>query len=176
MTKKRHTPKPKTSPGKASEIKRKSQKREAQKRKTRNRFNISWLWIGLGVILVVATAFLLLKPNNPSSEEISVTQAYQKYQQGGFFLDVREQQEWSQGHIPNSINIPLEMLQSRLGELSHDREIILVCHLGQRSKMGMAILQQAGFDKVTCMSGGIQAWTTAGYPLEGSNQANPAPY
>jgi rhodanese-related sulfurtransferase len=166
MTKKRHTSKPKTSTKKASELKREPQKRVAQKRKTRNRFNISWLWIGLGVLIVVAAGFLLLKPDNIPSEEISAAQAYQKYQQGVFFLDVRGQEEWNQGHIPNSTNIPLETLQSHLSELPHDQEIIVVCHLGQRSKIGMAILQQAGFDKVTCLSGGIQAWTTAGYPLE----------
>jgi rhodanese-related sulfurtransferase len=124
-----------------------------------------WLWIGLGLVILAAAAFLLLRPKSPAAPEISVVQAYEKYQQGIYFIDVRTQEEWDQGHIDKTTLIPLDDLESRLGELPRDQEIVVVCRSGRRSKQGVAILQQAGFSNVASMSGGVQAWETAGYPL-----------
>jgi len=134
------------------------------------RQNRTWLWVGLGL---AAVAFLvlaiLLWPKTTQATDISAAQALQKYQQGAFFLDVRSQAEWDQMHIANSTLIPLDELQSRLRELPRDRDIVVVCLSGHRSKEGMTILQQAGFSRASCMTGGLTAWKAAGYPLEGSN-------
>ena len=128
--------------------------------------NLIGLWIGLGIVVLAAAAFLLLRPNNTLPSEISPAQAYEKYQQGAFFLDVRTQAEWDQGHIANSTLIGLDTLQNRLTELPRDQDIVVVCRSGVRSKEGADILRQAGFTRVTCMTGGIQAWVAAGYPLQ----------
>jgi len=69
-------------------------------------------------------------------------------------LDVRTPPEYHKGHLKNALNIPLEMLRSRLGELSHDREIWTHCFVGQRSYYAARILQQHGF-KVRNLSGGF---------------------
>jgi rhodanese-related sulfurtransferase len=130
--------------------------------------NLTWLWVGLGVIIIAGATFLLLQPKASSPSEISAAQAYQKYQQGAFILDVRDQAEWDQGHIAKSTLIPLDELQNRLSELPKDRDIVVVCHSGVRSKEGMTILLQAGFSRTACMTGGLIAWQAAGYPLEGS--------
>jgi rhodanese-related sulfurtransferase len=127
--------------------------------------NLTGLWIGLGIVVLVAAAFLLFRPNSALPTEISAGQAYEKYQQGAFFLDVRTQEEWDQGHIAKSTLIPLDSLQARLNELPRDQDIVVVCRSGVRSKEGTAILRQAGFTHVTCMTGGLQAWVAAGYPL-----------
>jgi rhodanese-related sulfurtransferase len=140
---------------------RKHQKQRARKH------NLTWLWIGLGVLAVVVIGILLLRPQATSSVEITPAQAYAKLQQGAFFLDVRSQEEWNQFHIARSILIPLDQLQSRLSELPKDKEIVLVCLSGHRSQNGTVILQQAGFKHVFCLSGGLNAWKAAGYPLEG---------
>jgi len=125
-----------------------------------------WLWAGLGVAaLVVLAAAILLWPKTTQSTEISAGQAYQKYQQGAFFLDVRSQAEWDQVHIAKSTLIPLDELQNRLSELPRDRDIVVVCLSGHRSKEGMTTLKQAGFSRVSCMTGGLTAWKAAGYPL-----------
>jgi rhodanese-related sulfurtransferase len=87
------------------------------------------------------------------------------YEKGALFVDVRTQQEWDQGHIAGSILIPLDVLQSRMGELPRDKDIVVVCKSGARSKEGTTLLRQAGFTRVTCMTGGIQAWVAAGYPV-----------
>jgi rhodanese-related sulfurtransferase len=135
--------------------------------KTR-RQNLVWLWVGLGIVIVAAAAFLLLRSKTTAPTEISAAQAYEKFQQGVFFLDVRSQAEWDQGHIAKSTLIPLDELQNRLNELPKNRDIVVVCRSGVRSKEGMTILQQAGFSRSASMTGGLIAWKAAGYPLEGS--------
>ena len=138
---------------------------ESHGRRNDHKQNLNGLWIGLGIVILVAAAFLLFRPTSTLPTEISATQAWEKYQQGAFFLDVRTQQEWDQGHIAKSTLIPLDDLQARLSELPRDQDIVVICRSGARSKEGAAILRQAGFTRVTCMTGGLQAWVTAGYPL-----------
>jgi rhodanese-related sulfurtransferase len=115
---------------------------------------------------LLGAAFLILRPQGALPSEIQVTQAYDMYQKGAVFLDVRTQEEWNQGHIARSLLIPLDQLQQRMNELPRDKDIVVVCKLGSRSKEGAAVLRQAGFARATCMSGGIQAWVAAGYPIE----------
>jgi rhodanese-related sulfurtransferase len=149
-------------------------------RKTSRR-SLAWLWVSLGALFVVGIGIILIRPgNNPTPEstspqasatsvEITPAQAYAKYQQGAFFLDVRSQAEWDQYHIARSILIPLDQLQNRLSELPKDQEIVVVCLSGHRSLSGTTILLQAGFTHVSCLSGGLQAWMAANYPVEGNN-------
>ena len=142
-----------------------SNKAASRKHRKHNQQNRNWLWIGLGVLVLIAAAILFFSFGQASPTEISVAQAYEKYQQGAFFVDVRTQEEWDQGHIARSTLIPLNDLQSRLGELPRDRDIVVVCRSGVRSKEGMTILRQSGFTRATCMSGGLLAWVAAGYPV-----------
>jgi rhodanese-related sulfurtransferase len=100
--------------------------------------------------------------------EITPAQAYAKYQQGAFFLDVRSQDEWNQFHIAGSTLIPLDELPNRLNELPRNQDIVVICLSGHRSQSGVAILQQAGFPRLSYLSGGLQAWTAAGYPVQGN--------
>ncbi len=155
MSKKHKTSKPVSSP---------SSSNRSHKTHQQNRI---WLWMGLGLatVLILVVAFLLW-PKTTQPTEISVSQAYQKYQQGAFFLDVRSQAEWDQMHIARSTLIPLDVLQNHLNELPRDRDLVGVCRSGVRSKEGMTILQQAGFLRASCMTGGLIAWQAAGYPLE----------
>ena len=136
--------------------------------KTRKQNRI-WLWVGLGLAIAVLAAMILLSPKTTQATDISVVQAYQKYQQDAFFLDVRSPAEWDQVHIANSTLIPLDELESHLDELPRDRDIVVVCLSGHRSKEGMTILRQAGFSRASCMTGGLTAWKAAGYPVEGIN-------
>jgi rhodanese-related sulfurtransferase len=128
--------------------------------------NLTWLWIGLGALLVAFVGIRLLSPKATPSVEIIPAQAYAKFQQGAFFLDVRSQAEWDQFHIAGSTLIPLDQLQNRLSEIPKDKDIVVVCLSGHRSQSGTAILQQAGFTHVSCLSGGLQAWMDANYPIE----------
>lgn len=129
------------------------------------RRNLTPLWIGLAVLVLLGVGFLLLQPQSTLPSEVQVTQAHDMYQKGALFLDVRAQQEWDQGHIARSILIPLDVLQSRMNELPRDKDIVVVCRSGARSKEGATLLRQSGLTRATCMSGGIQAWVAAGYPI-----------
>lgn len=74
-------------------------------------------------------------------------------------VDVRTEAEYNRKHIPNAINIPLDNLRERLSELSRDREIWVVCGVGQRAYNATRILQQNGF-RVRNLSGGMQTYDT----------------
>lgn len=61
-----------------------------------------------------------------------------------FLLDVRTPQEFASGHIPGAVNIPVDDLRSRLGELPRDREIAAYCQVGQRGYLATRVLRQTG--------------------------------
>lgn len=133
------------------------------------------LWIG-GVIgllvIIVGAVFLMNQDQTPESPalaslpaEISVDEAYELYQEGVFFLDVRTQEEWDEYHAPNATLIPLDELPNRLSELPQDEQIVVVCRSGNRSQAGRDTLLSAGFEDVTSMAGGLSTWRSAGYPV-----------
>ncbi|MGR9117586.1 MAG: rhodanese-like domain-containing protein, partial [Gammaproteobacteria bacterium] len=72
-------------------------------------------------------------------------------------VDVRTETEYRQKHIPTAINIPLDSLRTRLHELSQEREIWVVCGVGQRAYNATRILSQKGF-RVRNLSGGMQTY------------------
>ena len=74
-------------------------------------------------------------------------------------VDVRTAAEFQQKHIPHAVNIPLDSLRERLQELSQEREIWVVCGVGQRAYNATRILQQNGF-RVRNLSGGMQTFNT----------------
>ena len=82
-------------------------------------------------------------------------------------IDVREANEWSAGHIPNSRHIPLSQLSKRIGEIEKfkTRDVIVNCQSGNRSASGCGALKKLGFEKVHNLAGGISAWREAGLPI-----------
>lgn len=82
-------------------------------------------------------------------------------------IDVREQAEYANGHIPNARHIPLGELDRRLPELEKlkDAPLILCCASGARSRTATAKLRKAGFDNVFNLKGGLTEWEKAGNPL-----------
>lgn len=133
--------------------------------------NRTWIWI-IALVTVVATglmAFTLLNQDTAPSaaanpREISVDAAYEKRESGAFILDVREQHEWDQVHIPGATLIPLAQLPNRISEVPADQEIVVVCRSGNRSQEGRDILRSAGFEQVTSMACGMNVWSAKGYP------------
>jgi len=127
------------------------------------------LWVIFLAILAVFGAAVVLMNNRPTATralplEISVAQAAQLREQGAFVLDVRQPEEWNELHVPGATLIPLDQLPNRVSEVPKDQEILVICRSGNRSQAGRDILLQAGFEKVTSVSGGIIAWRNAGYP------------
>ena len=135
-------------------------------------------WLGVGLLLALLAVSSLgisgcstapaAGAERPAAlpAEISIDEAHQKYQEGVFLLDVRTQEEWDDFHAPNTTLIPLDELESRLNELPQNEEIVVVCRSGNRSQVGRDILLNNGFEQATSMSGGLNAWRAAGYPIE----------
>lgn len=80
-------------------------------------------------------------------------------------LDVREQWEYDEGHIPGVTLLPMGEVPARLSEIPTDKEVIVTCRTGNRSGQVTDYLRQNGFDNVHNMSGGIVAWENAGYEV-----------
>jgi rhodanese-related sulfurtransferase len=83
-----------------------------------------------------------------------------------YLLDVREQYEYDEKHIPEINLLPMSEVQNRLDEIPADKEVILTCRSGNRSSQVAQFLQQNGYENVHNMSGGIIAWEEAGYPVD----------
>ncbi|MCW8826926.1 MAG: rhodanese-like domain-containing protein [Gammaproteobacteria bacterium] len=88
--------------------------------------------------------------------------------QDAIYVDVREDKEYAEGHVLDSIHIPLGQLINRITELDSYRAqpIIVGCRSGNRSAMGCARLRKQGFEQVYNLKGGILAWQNANLPLE----------
>ncbi len=78
-------------------------------------------------------------------------------EQRPLLVDVRTPQEFSQSHIPGALNIPVDDLRSRLGELPRDRQIAIYCQVGQRGYLATRILKQAGFSAAN-IGGGYKTY------------------
>lgn len=72
-------------------------------------------------------------------------------------VDVREQDEWENGHLEGAIHLPLSGFPDLKGKLDKDKEYFVMCHSGGRSAMACQHLAQDGFN-VTNIMGGISAW------------------
>lgn len=76
---------------------------------------------------------------------------------GFMLLDVRDEDEYQEGHVPGAKNIPLGELRRRLSELSRDREIRLYCAVGQRAYYASRLLVQQGF-RAKSLAGGYRTY------------------
>ena len=86
-------------------------------------------------------------------------------ERGIVVVDVREPVEWSQGHIPEAVHIPLGTLMSRPRELLQQDGIIFVCAEGIRSAVACEVAAAIGKTQLYNLEGGTKAWLKQGYPL-----------
>jgi len=126
-------------------------------------------YVQLFSFMLIVLVSGVLKAELQSLEEISPVAAEQLFnKQQAIILDVREDSEWKEQHIPGAIHIPLGQLSERLTELKQykDSPIIAQCRSGRRSAQASDVLKSAGFSKVYNMEGGLNAWDKAGLKTE----------
>jgi rhodanese-related sulfurtransferase len=82
-----------------------------------------------------------------------------------FLLDVREDDEWTAGHIPGAVHVPMMEIPARTDEVPDDRDVVVVCRVGSRSAQVVAYLRQQGWDRAINLDGGMTAWEAAGRPM-----------
>ncbi len=81
-------------------------------------------------------------------------------------VDVRTPGEFAQGHVPNSLNIPMGNEAEFMDELRGYEKVFLYCHSGRRAQTIYTLLSRQGFNNLVCIcSSGITNWISAGYPL-----------
>ncbi len=98
--------------------------------------------------------------NSPQKEikEISVHDLNAKRSQGDtWILDVREDYEYQIANIEGHL-IPLNKVVSRQNDIPRDREVVVMCKMGGRSKKAIELLEEQGFDNLVNLKGGINAW------------------
>lgn len=82
-----------------------------------------------------------------------------------YLLDVREPDEWSAGHAPGAVHLPMMEIPVRLAEIPQEGDVVVVCRSGGRSGQVVAYLQQQGYDNVVNLDGGMLDWAAAGRPM-----------
>lgn len=83
-------------------------------------------------------------------------------------LDVRQEDEWSEGHIPGAVHVENGRLPWDELPLPRDRRIVVHCHSGNRSTSGISVLLRRGYRNVAFLEGGWAGWTGSGLPVEWS--------
>jgi sulfur-carrier protein adenylyltransferase/sulfurtransferase len=91
---------------------------------------------------------------------------------GTVLLDVREGDEWRQGHIPQAIGIPRGFLELRVEEKvpDHKTPVILQCASGTRSLLAARSLREMGYENIYNLTGGFNAWKDRGLPWTADRQ------
>ncbi|MBK8024825.1 MAG: rhodanese-like domain-containing protein [Chloroflexi bacterium] len=82
-----------------------------------------------------------------------------------YILDVRQPDEYKQGHIPAAVLIPLDRLSAEMSKLPKDHAILCVCRSGARSGSAVRMLNGAGYEAFN-LRGGMMAWHSAGFPVK----------
>jgi rhodanese-related sulfurtransferase len=98
--------------------------------------------------------------------EIDVDDLHDRQREGEVVLvDVRQPDEFADGHVPGAVLIPLAELPERVDELPTGAPITLICHTGGRSHRAAEMLSSQGFETINVV-GGTLAWTEAGFPVD----------
>ena len=122
------------------------------------------------------------KPSEPSQEttekinkknfislkaDITVEEALALLKNSALLIDVREPSEIKEiaYDVKNFKNIPLDELPTRLAEVPKDIQVIVACRSGGRSSAAYAILKKNGFENISNMVGGMDAWSEKALPV-----------
>src|SRR6185295_19154943 len=80
-------------------------------------------------------------------------------------VDVREVDEWTQGHVPGARHVPLARLRSDPSAALGNGGIIFICAAGVRNETAARLAAASGISNIYSLSGGTRGWARAGLPL-----------
>lgn len=136
----------------AEELRRERAKRERRRR-------------AVGTV-VIAAALIVLTPCVKEVPMDTRQSAQEAVARGALLLDVRTPAEFADGHIPGAVNIPVQELAQRAGELpDRDRQIVVYCRSGRRSADAARWLEQRGHGRVIDL-GGMSNWPAEAAPAQ----------
>jgi len=108
----------------------------------------------------------LLQQVKAEIDEVGAAEAQERSE--ALYIDVREQDEWDEGIVPDAIHIPRGQLESRIEGLVPDRsrELVVYCAGGSRSAFAAKSLSDLGYENVSSLAGGFTDWKRSGFPVE----------
>jgi molybdopterin/thiamine biosynthesis adenylyltransferase/rhodanese-related sulfurtransferase len=111
----------------------------------------------------------LLQQVKAEIDEIDASRARELLTEGdAAAVDVRERDEWEEGHVPGAVHIPRGSLEGRIENAVPDRSqaIVVYCAGGSRSAFAARTLEELGYENVTSLAGGFTDWKRNGFPFE----------
>jgi len=107
------------------------------------------------------------------AREVCPTLTRRQAGEGALVVDVRERDEIARValDLPEVVVMPMSELERRHGELPRDRDLIMVCAVGERSLKATCFLMYHGHSRVANMEGGIAKWARKGFPVRGDASA-----
>lgn len=96
--------------------------------------------------------------------EVTIAELADAITNHGFVLDVREDYEWLDGHVPGAKHIPMNQVPERISEFDDGARIFVICAAGGRSLTIANYLEAQGYDVVS-VAGGTQEWVNSGREL-----------
>jgi len=96
--------------------------------------------------------------------EIDIAEAARRRAAGAAIIDVRQPEEYVEGHVPGAPLVPLASVGDRIGELPRSGELLVICRSGARSAKAAQLLRGHGIDAIN-IAGGTLAWIEAGHPV-----------
>jgi rhodanese-related sulfurtransferase len=106
-------------------------------------------------------------PHEEPFTRLSPGAAKEMVDRGGVqFIDVREPQEYAEGHASGARLVPLNTIFTEPGQISAGEPVIFICKVGQRSALAAEYAAAIGRERLYNVDGGTDAWKEAGLPLE----------
>jgi molybdopterin/thiamine biosynthesis adenylyltransferase/rhodanese-related sulfurtransferase len=108
----------------------------------------------------------LLKKTKDEIAEVDAREA--RDLNDALFVDVRERDEWEEGHIPGAVFVPRGNLESRIEGVASDRtrQLVIYCASGARSAFAAKTLGELGYENVASLAGGFTDWKRNGYDIQ----------
>ena len=124
----------------------------------------------IAAAIVLALACQQPAPPQAAKPSISNAELAAELKKGAapVILDVRTPEEYRAGHIPGSLNVPLDQLAARLPELglAKSDEVVVHCERGGRAAQAEALLAKDGYEHVVDLEGHMKGWRESGLPVE----------
>ena len=124
------------------------------------------VWLASGAMLLWPE---LLRATGAGSQQVGTLEATRLMNQPGtLVLDVRDEKEFAEGHLPRARNVPLKELAAKAAELAKNKAkpVLVTCRTGARSAAACRALKAHGFTSVYQLKGGFAEWQKASLPVE----------
>ena len=128
-----------------------------------------WLLSAIFIFIVILLGRSFLEPALTGVKTIKPQDAVRLMNnEDTVVVDVRLEKEFKEGHIMDSLHIPLGAVATRIKELTDHKthNVILYCQTGMRSKQAGSILKKHGFTSMYSIDGGINGWINANLPID----------